>query len=320
MKTKTSLRKKDAFTFNNNAEFIDADIRKHSIPDLASRYHKNAIRVLVGCAPCQTFSKHTQKNKNRSSDQRWTLLHEFSRLVKGVAPHVVSMENVPELQKYDVFGNFVGNLERLGYSVSCEVAKCEYYGIPQTRRRLVLLASKLGDITLIPETHGSPDRFKTLADVIGRMPALQAGDICAGDTIHRTAVLSELNRRRMQQSLPGGTWRDWDEKLLPTCFTKESGTTYSGVYGRLRWNKPASTMTTQFYAYGTGRFGHPSQDRALSLREGGMLQTFPKKYRFVKPGDTVFMKQVGRHIGNAVPVRLGEVIGRSIMKHLDENL
>ena len=311
---------KYAYEANNDAEFIGCDIRKCSSDGLNSRYATQATKVLVGCAPCQTFSKHTQKNKTRCSDEKWTLLHEFSRLIEGISPDVVSMENVPELQKFDVFKTFVSTLAKLGYIVSSTVVRCERYGIPQTRRRLVVLASKRGELALIPETHTAPEDFKTVADVIAQMPPLEAGDICHSDGMHRASILSELNVRRIRQSLPGGTWRDWDESLLPTCFRKESGMSYPAVYGRLRWDRPATTMTTQFYSYGTGRFGHPEQDRALSLREGGMLQTFPKKYRFVKPGDKVSVKQIGRHIGNAVPVRLGEVIGKSIMKHLDGDL
>lgn len=97
-----------------------------------------------------------------------------------------------------------------------------------------------------------------------------------------------------------------------------TGETYSGVYARMEWDRPSPTITTQFYGFGNGRFGHPEQDRALSLREGAILQSFPKKYSFVEPGSHCSFKSIGRMIGNAVPVKLGKVIGRTIIHHLGE--
>ena len=138
------------------------------------------------------------------------------------------------------------------------------------------------------------------------------------DPLHRSQALSEKNLERIQQSEPGGTWRDWDNELVLDCHKKDSGSTYNAVYGRMEWDSAAPTITTQFYGYGSGRFGHPEQDRAISLREGAMLQTFPKDYCFVEEEtDEVSFKQIGRFIGNAVPVRIAEVIGESILQHLD---
>ena len=136
--------------------------------------------------------------------------------------------------------------------------------------------------------------------------------------MHQAASLSPLNLKRIKQSKPGGTWLDWDKKLRCLCHRKKSGKSYGGVYGRMEWNKPGPTITTQFYVYGTGRFGHPEQDRALTLREGALLQTFPKKYKFIAPDRVYSLKKLGIHIGNAVPVRLGVIIGRSIKKHIQE--
>ena len=124
--------------------------------------------------------------------------------------------------------------------------------------------------------------------------------------------------KRIKQSKPGGTWRDWDEELLLEAYKKDSGKSYGSVYGRLEWDKPSSTITTQFPGIGNGRFGHPEQDRALSLREGALLQTFPKDYQFSNPalGNNYSLNQVALQIGNAVPPKLGEVIGESIQNHL----
>ena len=122
----------------------------------------------------------------------------------------------------------------------------------------------------------------------------------------------------IQNSIPGGTWRDWSLDLQLSCHKKKSGVTYPSVYGRMEWDVPSPTITTQFYGYGNGRFGHPEQDRALSIREGAMLQSFPAQYAFVPPNEKVNKRVLGIHIGNAVPVALGRAIGISIQNHIEE--
>jgi len=119
--------------------------------------------------------------------------------------------------------------------------------------------------------------------------------------------------------MPGGTWRDWPKHLVAECHRECSGQTYPSVYGRMEWDKPAPTMTTQCFGFGNGRFGHPEQDRAISLREAAILQSFPRKYKFVADGGEVQMKVLGRLIGNAVPVELGRAIARSIKSHLSSD-
>ena len=182
----------------------------------------------------------------------------------------------------------------------------------------MLLASRLGPIDLVPATH-SKSQYVTVGKVIQNLEAISAGDVSSSDPLHKASRLSDRNLKR-RHSKPGGTWRDWDEDLRADCHTRASGQTFPGVYGRMRWDKPAPTITTQFNGYGNGRFGHPEQDRALSLREGALLQTFPEDYSFVPEGSDVMIAQVARLIGNAVPVRLGEAIGRSIVAHLEEVL
>jgi len=306
-----------AFEKNNNSTFINKSVKELTKQDLGKLYTKADIKILVGCAPCQCFSKHTQKNKTRSKDGKWKLLYSFSNLVTSVKPDIVSMENVAEIQKQRVFEDFVKNLEAEGYFVSWTVVSCPDYGIPQNRRRLVLLASKLGKIEIVPKTH-SPSRYRTVRNAIGKLETIKDGDISSKDSMHRSWSLSRINKKRIRQSLPGGTWRDWEEKLRCQCHRKDSGQSYSAVYGRMEWDKPAPTITTQFYSYGTGRFGHPVQDRALSLREGALLQTFPKYYDFIDPKQPVYFSRIGTHIGNAVPVQLGVIIGRSIKKHIKD--
>jgi len=278
-------------------------------------YDDDVVKILVGCAPCQPFSQMRFKmGKNNQTDEKYNLLIEFGRMIEVVQPTIVSMENVPQIKGTNVYNEFYALLTRLGYNISAQVVFCPDYGISQTRRRFVLLASQLGDITLIPPTH---DRNQvTIEQVIRNLPELAAGEIDANDELHRSARLSDKNLERIRASRPGGTWLDWPENLRCECHKKASGRTYSSVYGRLSWDQIGPTITTQFYAYGTGRHGHPNQDRGLSLREGALLQTFPPEYDFIDPDVPFCFRDVARHIGNAVPVRLGEIIGQSIINHL----
>ena len=123
----------------------------------------------------------------------------------------------------------------------------------------------------------------------------------------------------MEHSVPDGSWRDWPEELIADCHKKVQGSTYSSVYGRMSWNKPSPTITTQFYGFGNGRFGHPDQNRAISLREGAILQTFDETYKFAPDARSINFRTLGRMIGNAVPVRLGQVVGQSIVEHIKKN-
>ncbi len=270
---------------------------------------------MVGCTPCQPFSRHQKDKKNRNKHKDWKLLYQFGRLVQEVQPHIVSMENVPELKNEQVFKDFIQLLNELKYNVTYKVVNASDYGVPQRRRRLLLLASKVKKIIFVtPENN----KNKTVKDVIGNLPPVDAGVENGMDNLHITANLSEKNIQRIKHSVQGGTWKDWTEELILECHKKSSGKSYSSVYGRMKWDDVSPTITTQFIYYGTGRFGHPEQNRALTLREGAMLQTFPKEYSFVPPGEGVVLKKIARHIGNAVPPRLGEVIGLSIKEHFEK--
>ena len=226
------------------------------------------------------------------------------------------MENVPELIGHKVFHDFVAAVKRSKYKVSYKIVNCLDYGVPQSRKRLVLLASKYGEIDIISPTH-LPESFVTVKQAIGHLPSISAGQSHKKDSLHISSKLTEINLRRIRQSKPGGNWKDWDEDLMLECHKKKSGASYPSVYGRMSWDKPAPTMTTLCYGIGNGRFGHPEQDRGISLREAAIFQTFPDKYEFAPSNERPCMKRVGRLIGNAVPVRLGEVIGLSIKKHCE---
>lgn len=299
---------------NNKARFLLKSVDQVEAKELFSK--KKGYRLLAGCAPCQPFSKYRQGIESKS-DKRWKLLYEFRRLINQTLPDFVTMENVPRLQEEKVFRDFVLSLNKLGYKTSYQVVNCADYGVPQQRNRLVLLASKHGELNLIPPTH-KPSKYKTVRDVLEELDPIKAGEALEKDPLHLSASLSPINLKRIKSSKQGGTWRDWDKKLVAKCHQKATGKTYPSVYGRMSWDQPSPTITTQFFGFGNGRFGHPVQHRAISIREGAILQSFPKGYKFIKKGEEIQIKHLGRLIGNAVPVRLGEVIGKSIKQHIKE--
>ncbi|WP_316205963.1 DNA cytosine methyltransferase [Bradyrhizobium sp. SZCCHNR3058] len=311
---------KTAFEANNDAIFISKDIARFTARELNELFGDATIRVLVGCAPCQPYSTLTRRKlSEKEKRERWYPLYRFMRLVRATKPEVVSMENVPDLSntdKYPVFADFVRALKKAGYHVSYETVDASRYGVPQRRNRLVLLASKLGEIKLIPYTHDDAT-LVTVRDTIESLPRLKDGGVDKNDPMHRASKLSELNKRRIAATPKnGGSAKSWGPDLKPKCYRRESGRSYMvTVYGRMRWDDPAPTMTTQCTTLGTGRFGHPTQNRAISLREAARFQTFPDSYIFGDPAD-VGITHTARHIGNAVPVMLGRAIGRSIKRHV----
>lgn len=307
---------KYAYESNNASEFIEKSIIDVTGEEISEKLSGADIKILIGCAPCQPFSTYSYKNQD---PKKIDLLLEFARLIEEVKPDIVSMENVPRLAEFkgdSVFGKFLEILKANGYKVSYKIVNCPEYGIPQHRKRLVLLASRFGKIELIKKTH-TGKKFKTVKDAIGKMPPLKSGESLPTDSMHKAAKLSDLNMKRIKQSKPGGTWKDWDEDLRLKCHQKSSGETYVSVYGRMSWDKPAPTMTTHCIGIGNGRFGHPEQDRAITLREAALIQTFPQEYEFIEKGKPFKVKRISTQIGNAVPVQLGRIIAKSIKKHLD---
>lgn len=293
---------------NNTAQFILKSVADLKASDLEDLWADSQLRLLAGCAPCQPFSTYSRSGRSERSSEDWQLVAEFGRLVKESQPDYVTMENVPQLEGHAVFQDFLSWFK--GYETSWNVIDCTTIGVPQTRSRLVFVASKHGPVAFPP---ASSESTKTVRDAIGRLPAIKAGGVDEKDHLHRAPRLSPKNLQRIRASKPGGTWRDWPEELRAACHQRESGGTYPSVYGRMAWDEPSPTITTQCFGYGNGRFGHPEQDRAISLREAAMLQTFPRKYKFVESAEDVRFNRLGRLIGNAVPVRLGEVVGQALI-------
>jgi DNA (cytosine-5)-methyltransferase 1 len=313
---------------NNEADFRLTDIRPlaKNPERVAAQFERDAdVRVLAGCAPCQPFSPLNHGGDSSQHD-KYGMLGEFRDIVEYVRPDVVVMENVFEVRNHRPYEIFEETLERMGYSVNSDDDKnvyCPEYGIPQKRKRWVLIASRDGTIELGEPERRDESEYPTVRDAIGHLPALGNGEEDSSRKLHQARDLSELNEERIRNMRPGEDWTVWEEEgkehLLLDCHKKASGRSYRAPYGRMSPDEPAPTMTTQFYNYGSGRFGHydTDQDRALSLLEGAMIQTFPEDYEFVEDWDEASITHLGRMIGNAVPPLLGQRVGEAILSHYD---
>jgi DNA (cytosine-5)-methyltransferase 1 len=308
-----------AFTANNNgARFLSWDVGQKNYPSIKKLFAPKKICLLAGCAPCQPFSKLTNGIERHRS---WDLLNNFARFVSGFEPELVTMENVPELASRGrgVFERFVGTLEKHGYWTDWKIVHCPEYGVPQFRRRLVFLASRLGPIAVPKGRLHKADKWRTVRETIADLPPLKAGEQDPTDPLHVASQLSEINLRRIRATPRDGGSRDaWPDDLALDCHRKESGRKYVSIYGRMTWDEPSPTMTTLCNGIGNGRFGHPVQDRAISLREAALLQSFPRSYQFWPHDKTLNRKAVARMIGNAVPPALATAIGRALVKHVEE--
>jgi DNA (cytosine-5)-methyltransferase 1 len=302
------------FEANIDAAFLEMDVRELTAAHVRRLWPSGAIRMLAGCAPCRPFSPY-RRGVDTSTEKDWPLLEEFGRLVTEAEPDLVTMENVPRIGTSRVFTDFVARLVEGGYAVDWRSCPGVDYGLAQSRRRLVLVASRFGPIS-VPQGPRRDDSPRTVRDEIGELPALVSGAADPHDRLHKCRNLSEVNLRRIRASRPGGTWEDWPEELRAPCHRRASGGTFRNVYARMEWDEPAPTITTLAHNFGTGRFGHPEQDRPISLREAAMLQGFPRGYRFVPDDEPVQFSRLGRLIGNAVPPPIAKVVGDAIVKHV----
>ena len=309
-------------TFTKNfpeANFLLRDIRLLQSYDLAPYFSKNRSRPLLfsACAPCQPFTR--QRTNKNGTDDRSALLDEIHRFIRVFRPEYVFVENVAGLQNVSPeegpLGRFKNLLEELGYNNYSGVLRAQDYGVPQYRRRFVLLASALGKLDWPPTaTHGPGTvnpKFETVWDWIGTLPPIEAGEADPSISSHRAANLSPLNLKRIAATPSGGGRRDWPEELRLNCH--EGYTGHTDVYGRLHKDRPAAALTTRCTSLSNGRYGHPVQNRAISVREAARLQTFQDFFEF--DGSQT---SIARQIGNAVPVKFAEAFGRHIYRHYNE--
>jgi DNA (cytosine-5)-methyltransferase 1 len=300
---------------NKGARCLIADVSKVDAATLKQGWRRGEIRVLAGCAPCQPFSTYNQGRDTRS-DGQWALLRDFDRLVGECQPHVVTIENVSSLARHHVFKEFCQALAAQKYKIGWAVLDCRDYGVPQARKRLVLIGSRLGLPSMPRPITAMNAEWRTVRQSICGLARLKQGQSDPKDPIHVASRLTSRNLERIRASVPGGSWRDWPPHLIAPCHKKKTGRSYPAVYGRMEWDAPAPTLTGQCYGFGNGRFGHPEQDRGISLREAAILQSFPKSYSFVQDSQPVCMTSVGLMIGNAVPPLLGKAVGIAIKEHV----
>ncbi len=297
-------------SMNPGTKFLAADLKSvtaDDIRDAAGRIAGPEL-LLAGCAPCQAFSKQRRRRglKKRSDA---TLLREFSRLVLALEPAAVLMENVPGIASVPGFSSFrrlLKTLRESGYECKHDVLNACDFGVPQHRRRYVLLAARGKPVELPRPASGDPNRrSKTVRGAVERFPAIEAGEAHSSIPNHYAAKLSKTNLARIRATPPdGGSRRDWPKRLRLDCHARTDG--YSDAYGRMWWDRASPTLTSRCNSLSNGRFGHPEQNRAISLREAAALQTFSDDCEFFGT-----RTRIARWIGNAVPVSFAEALGRA---------
>lgn len=299
---------------NNHNRFIAksiTDISREDIIELLPDIIEANDVLFAGCAPCQPFSK--QRNSREEHRDR-SLLIEFGKIVKEYHPAYVLVENVPGIQGKgkDVLDCFLKILDECKYHKEYRILNAKNYGVPQNRRRMVLIASRITEVVFPQITHdGSAEHpFRTVSDAIRHFPKLNAGEQDELIPNHRATKLSETNLTRIRATAHnGGSRIGWPENLVLECH-KVKGAGHTDVYGRMAWDSVSPTLTSKCCSLSNGRFGHPDQDRAISFREAAALQSFPDDYIFWGNSDAI----IGRQIGNAVPVQFAESIGKALLE------
>jgi len=265
--------------------------------------------ILVGCSPCQYWSIiNTDKtNSSKSKD----LLKEFHRFVKFYNPGYVVVENVPGLelrQEESGLKEFIDDLESRGYTVAFDVYNLNEYNVPQSRRRFSLIASRVTTEKIIPEKSSQKPKVKHVIGEEKGFYKVKAGHRDKTKFQHTVAGLQKKNLEVIKNTPKNGG---------NSVKKRESyrGSGFQDSYSRMSWDKPAPTITTRFFSFSNGRFGHPEEHRAISLREGATLQTFPKDYYF----DANSIAAIAKMIGNAVPPEFARRIGQAIIEKAEEN-
>jgi DNA (cytosine-5)-methyltransferase 1 len=308
-----------AATYRRNfpeAKFIEREITKVAPREVAQAIGGRAGPMLLcACAPCQPYSGFGRAEKR---DPRRTLLLRLLPFIEHLKPDLMLIENVPGLHAQDApagtFARFCKALRTAGFRLTSGVIDCQQYGVPQRRRRLIVMASRLGPIELPTPTHGRTDGRSPISTVwewIGDLPPIAAGEHHATVPNHWASALSEINLKRLAATPPGGGRADWPPALTLACHAKHRG--HQDVYGRMHADGPAPALTTKCTSISNGRFGHPYQDRPISVREAACLQTFDRDFIF-EGG----IKSATRQIGNAIPVLLAQAVGEAFMRHLRE--
>lgn len=278
-------------------QLVEGDIQLDSTIDAIAAASVGVIDLVVICAPCQPFSS---QNRHRGSDKREQLILRALAVVEKLSPSLVFFENVPGLASpayRKIVTEVHAGLNNLGYAVSEPIVRdAADFGVPQRRRRCIMLAARSKAALAAFSSTDVRQNPRTVYSAIGDLPALVSGEASEADPLHRARAHQPIAMERLKH-IPhnGGSRSSLPADLVLQCH-KGKVTSFSDVYGRMAWDAVAPTLTTGCTDLTRGRFGHPDQDRAITMREAARLQTFPDEYRFV--GQPT---QVSRQIGNAVP-------------------
>lgn len=307
----------DSIIFTEDISYISGDVLLK-----AGNFRSGNEVVLIACPPCQGFSS-ARRHEQRLTDPRNKLIYEFLRIVEEIRPYSFVMENVPGLATgigKPLFLQVLQKLHELGYQTVYDVVNTADYGIPQKRKRLVLLGTKDTSLRLTfpkktntdPSVSDELPAWKTVRETISDLPPIEAGTKNENDPIHASAGLADINIERLKNTPhDGGDRMSWPDHLVLECHKRTKG--HKDVYGRMSWDEPSPTMTGGCGMISKGRFGHPEQTRAISLREAARLQTFPDDFEF--QGN---FGQIARQIGNAVPPLLAKRAADSLMNSINE--
>ncbi len=306
---------KETYEKNNNTKFLHADISKLQMYALKEEFgvEKNDDEMIfIGCSPCQYYT-NLKTDKSKSKDSRM-LLEDFQEFVDYYKPGYIFIENVPGFEKTSdsPVGKFKTFLKKNNYTFIDDIINAKDHGVPQNRRRYVLLATRLKKEISLPEKENNSNLC--VREAIGNYEVfkpIEAGQKDKTTFQHTSARLSDLNLKRIKRTKKnGGSRKDWADnpELQVNCYRDHKG--HWDVYGRMKWGEVSPTITTRFNSYSNGRYGHPDQDRAISIREGATLQSFPLDYIFYSKNQANITKM----IGNAVPPKLAKNIGNKIME------
>lgn len=286
---------------------LEKDIREVTASEIKTHLNGQVLHLLAGCPPCQGFSSVRKLNKKKSvRDKRNSLVAEYFRIIKELKPLTIMMENVPGLKDYYLFKNIVKELDKLGYNPKVEIVNVKQYGVPQSRRRLVMIGSLLGEINIVA---GNNEKM-TVRDAIGSLAAPKK----SSDPLHKIRAnhSAEVIERIKLTPKNGGSRKDLPKKYLLGCH-KNKKIGFNDIYGRLRWDDYSSTITSGCLNPSKGRFLHPSQNRVISPREAALLQSFPEDYQF--PIDLP-KAALALLIGNALPPKFSYIQSKNIADHL----
>lgn len=301
-----------AYRLNHpSTRVITKDIRKVTITEIKRALNGKKIHLLAGCPPCQGFSSIRRLNRLKPiDDNRNNLILEYLRIVKALKPHTIMMENVPGLKDYYLFKNIINELKILGYNIDIDIVNVKDYGVPQNRKRLVVVGSLFGEINI---ARGVEEKV-SVRQAIGHLESTET----TKDALHKINMIHNTKVLERIKLIPknGGSWRDLPDMYKLNCH-KKNNVGFNDIYGRLRWDDFSSTITGGCINPSKGRFLHPEEDRVITPREAALLQSFPSHYKF--PID-IPKAALALLIGNALPPKFSYIQSKNIMAHLSKYL